>query len=265
MARQITAMMQQHEASIQRPTTSLEQQQMVMQHMEAARVATEDAHRQHMEALRQLEENKTTAPVHSPVPRPLHREWSLEDFLKHHLTKFNGKTSPDVADQWLKDIERIFYAQMCPEESRLAFAVYMLTGEAEHWWIMEERQEPVRWEVFRRKFLSKYFPDIIKYAKEMEFLQLTQGSKFVAKYAEKFKHLNRFYTMQLDEEWRRRKLENGLYGDLRLVVAKARVMEKMKVEVETQHPHQQRVGGQSGSKHSHEERRKPYTRPHFQS
>jgi len=61
-------------------------------------VAVEDAHRQHMEALRQLEENKTTAPVHSTEPRPHHREWNLEDFLKHHPTKFNGKTSPDVAD-----------------------------------------------------------------------------------------------------------------------------------------------------------------------
>ena len=40
--------------------------------------------------------------------------------------KFGGKTSP------VKDLERIFDAKMCPEESRLAFVVYMLTGEAEH-------------------------------------------------------------------------------------------------------------------------------------
>ena len=58
--------------------------------------------------------------------------------------KFNGKTSPDVVDQWLKDLERIFDTKMCPADNRLAFAVYMLTGEAEHWLmsmksIMEER------------------------------------------------------------------------------------------------------------------------------
>jgi len=41
----------------------------------------------------------------------------------------------------------------------------------------------------------------VKYAKEVEFLQLTQGNKSVAKYVEKFKHLGRFYTMLLDEEW----------------------------------------------------------------
>ncbi|XP_027936201.1 uncharacterized protein LOC114191225 [Vigna unguiculata] len=143
--------------------------------------------------------------------------------------------------------------------------------------IMEERQELVTWDVFRRKFLSEYFPNSVKYTKEVKFLQLTQGNRFVTEYAEKFKHLSRFYTIPLDEEWRYRKFENDLRGDLRLMVAplsikdfaalveKARVMEKMKVEVKTQRPFQQRMGGPSGSKHRHEERTKPYTRPHFQS
>jgi len=253
MAQQSAAMMQQHEASMQRQAVSLEQQQAVMQQMEAARIAAEDAHRQHMEALRQLEENRAAAPVVGPEPRPAVREWSLEDFLKHHPTKFDGKTSPDAADQWLKDLERIYDAKMCPVENRLAFSAYMLTGEAEHWWsstrsILEERDEPMSWEIFRERFLSEYFPDSIRYAKEVEFLQLTQGGKTVTEYAERFKHLSRFYTLPLDEEWRCRKFENGLRGDIRLMVAplsikdfgalveKARVMEKMKREVEGQRP-----------------------------
>ena len=120
--------------------------------------------------------------------------------------------------------------------------------------------------VFRRKFLYKYFPGSVKYAKEVEFLQLTQGNKFVAEYAEKFKYLSRFYTMPLDEEWRCRKFENGLQGDLRLMVVPLSIKDfTTLVEVETQHPHQQRVGGPSGSMHRHEERRKPYIRPYFQS
>ena len=221
-----------------------------MQQMEAARVAAEDAHRQHMEALRQLEENKAAAPVLGPEPRPAVKEWSLENFLKHHPAKFDGKTSPDAADQWLKDLECIYDAK-----NRLAFFVYMLTGEAEHWWsstrsILEERDEPVTWEVFRERFLLEYFLESIRYAKEVEFLQLTQGRKTVMEYAERFKHLIRFYTLPLDEEWRCRKFENGLHGDIRLMVAplsikdfaalveKARVMEKMKHEVEGQRPQQ---------------------------
>jgi len=100
--------------------------------MEATRVAAEDAHRQHMEALHQLEENRAVAPMFGPEPRPAVREWSLEIFLKHHLVKFDGRFSPNAANQWLKDIERIFDAKMCPAENRLSFVVYMLTGEVEH-------------------------------------------------------------------------------------------------------------------------------------
>jgi len=60
------------------------------------------------------------------------------------LSSTMSQTNPDVANQWLKDMERIFDFKMCLEESRLAFVVYMLTREAEHWWvsmksIMEEK------------------------------------------------------------------------------------------------------------------------------
>jgi len=50
------------------------------------------------------------------------------------------------------------------------------------------------------KFLSAYILDSVRYAKEVEFLQLTQGGKFMADYAEKFKHLSRFKTLPIDEE-----------------------------------------------------------------
>jgi len=51
--------------------------------------------------------------------------------------------------------------------------------------------------------------------------------------------------------------------DLAALVEKARVMEKMKNEVERQClPQHQRIGEPSGSKPRHEERRKPYDRPH---
>jgi len=99
----------------------------------------------------------------------------------------------------------------------------------------------------------------------------------VAEYAKRFKHLGRFYTMLLDEEWHCRKFDNGLRGDIRLMVAplsikdfatlveKARVMERMKVEVEAQQQPQQRVSGSFGSRPRVEEKKKPYARPHPQS
>ena len=74
MTQQSIAMMQQDEVTMQQQAASLKQQQAVMQQMEAARVAAEDAHRQHMEALRQLEKNRATAPVFCPEPPPPVRE-----------------------------------------------------------------------------------------------------------------------------------------------------------------------------------------------
>jgi len=71
--------------------------------------------------------------VYSPHPQPPPHEWSLEDFLKHQPAKFDGKKSPDQADQWMKDMQRIFDAKRCLDESILAFTVYMLTREGEHW------------------------------------------------------------------------------------------------------------------------------------
>ena len=266
---------------MQRQEVSLEQQHLVIQQMEAARQAADDAQRQHMDALRQLGENAAGAQMYGPHPQPPPLEWSLEDFLKHHPAKFDGKTSPDQADQWMKDMERIFDAKRCPDESRLAFTIYMLTGEAEHWWasmrlVMEEKHEDVTWEAFKRRFLLEYFLDSVRYAKEVEFLQLTQGNKSVTEYTERFKHLGRFYTMPLDVEWRCRKFKNGLRGDIRLMVAplsiidfaalveKARVIERMKVEIEAQQQPQQRVSRPSGSRPQVEEKKKPYARPHPQ-
>ena len=169
--------------------------------------------------------------------------------MQHHPTKFNGKVSPDEADQWMKDMERVFEAKRCPAEKRLSYTVYMLIGEVEHWWasmklMLEEKREEVSWDVFKKCFLTEYFPDSIWYAKEVEFLQLVHGNMFVAEYTEKFKHLGRFHTITVDKEWRCRKFENGLRGDIKLMVAplsikdfltlveKARVMEKLKAEVE---------------------------------
>jgi len=54
--------------------------------------------------------------------------------------------------------------------------------------------------------------------------------------------------------------------DFAALVEKARVIEKMKNEVEGQRPQQpQRIGRPSGSKPRHDEWRRPYDRPHHQA
>ncbi|XP_047149827.1 uncharacterized protein LOC124821931 [Vigna umbellata] len=129
------------------------------------------------------------------------------------------------------------------------------------------------WELFKEKFYTKYFPDSVRYDKEIEFLQLVQGNMSVAEYADRFKHLLRFYTMTMDEEWHYRKFENGLRGDIKLLVKglrikefptlveMGRVMEKTKKEAEGQQSQPVRSGGPSGSRGGFSSKRAPYPRP----
>ncbi|XP_047175074.1 uncharacterized protein LOC124842604 [Vigna umbellata] len=174
-------------------------------------------------------------------------------------------------------MQRIFHAKRCSDESRFAFSEYFLTGEVGHWWssmrmLLEGSGTPISWEVFKQKFYTEYFPDSIRFAKEVEFLQLVQGNMSVSEYADRFKHLLRFHTLTMNEEWQCRKFENGLGCDIKLLVTvlsikefpalmeKARILVKTKMEVESQQRQPPRVGGPNISRGSFGARRTPYSR-----
>jgi len=131
--------------------------------MESTRLATEATQQRHLEALHQIGENRSAAGS-SQASLPRVQEWSLEDFLQHHPSRFDGKVSLDGADQWMRDMERIYDAKRCPTENRLAYTEYLLTGEVVHWWsnmkmMLEDSQETITWELFKKKFYAEYFPD----------------------------------------------------------------------------------------------------------
>ncbi|XP_052733545.1 uncharacterized protein LOC128196502 [Vigna angularis] len=255
-----------------------------LQNLEAARVSAENARVSSENTQRQFVEvltNGRTTPGVPPFTIPV-QEWSLENFLQHHPARFTGKCSPDEADHWFRDMERIFEAKGCPDERKLAYTQYLLTGEASHWWssmkmILERSGTPITWELFRVKFYAEYFPDSVRFAKEVEFLELVQGNKSVSEYADRFKHLLRFNTMAVDEEWQCRKFENGLRNDLKLLLKGLRIrefptlvemsrdLEKTKKESEGQQSQPVRTGGPSGSRGGFITRKTPYARPSFSS
>ncbi|XP_014499267.1 uncharacterized protein LOC106760339 [Vigna radiata var. radiata] len=220
----ITTMQQQNASLVQQNALSLQQ-------LEAARFSTERTQEQYVE----LMSKDRTETRSSTLSDNCQQEWSLESFLQHHPAKFSGKCSPDEADQWFEDMERIFNAKKCSEENRLIYSEYLLTGEASH---------------------------CVRFAKEVEFLELVQGNISVSDYATRFKHLRRFYTMETSEEWLCKKFENGLRGDIKLLIVglcirefpvlveRVRVSEKTKKEVESQHNQQPRVGEPRASKGS---------------
>ncbi|XP_014503127.1 uncharacterized protein LOC106763451 [Vigna radiata var. radiata] len=140
----------------------------------------------------------------------------MNDFLRHNPAKFNGNATPDEADDWICNLEKIFEAIECTEGQKLVFATYMLVGEAEYWWRgvrrgMDTRGEVATWEDFKARFLEHYFPASAKQQRESQFLALQQGSMSVQDYKERFEYLARFYTQNMSEDLKCRRFEQGLY------------------------------------------------------
>ncbi|RYR58977.1 hypothetical protein Ahy_A05g024836 isoform A [Arachis hypogaea] len=121
-------------------------------------------------------------------------------------------------------MERALQAQLVPEEQRVEFATYLLTGEASHWWqgarrLLQQGNDPITWDAFQVEFYKKYFPNSARTAKELELLQLKQGAMSVSEYTDKFEELFRFSRMCQGaprdfEEWKCIKYEGGLRSEI---------------------------------------------------
>ncbi|XP_006586470.1 uncharacterized protein [Glycine max] len=122
----------------------------------------------------------------------------LDHFQWNNPPVFNEGYNPDGAQNWIREIEKIFRVMACPEGQKVAFGTYTLVEEAEYWWenthqCLEAESQDVTWDVFKRVFLEKYFPEDVRNKKEMELLELKLGNMTVAKYAAKFEELVRYF------------------------------------------------------------------------
>ncbi|XP_052117673.1 uncharacterized protein LOC107489254 [Arachis duranensis] len=150
---------------------------------------------------------------------------TLATFLKVHPPIFRGSTDPIKADHWFQAIERALQAQHVPLNQYVEF----FQEEAQHWWqaecrLLQLQNADIPWDVFQMAFYKKYFPESAREAKEMELMQLKQGSMSVAEYTNKFEELCRFSRVcQVDpetfESWRCIKYQRGLKENIMTVVA----------------------------------------------
>ncbi|XP_016206745.1 uncharacterized protein LOC107647140 [Arachis ipaensis] len=127
----------------------------------------------------------------------------LATFLKVNPPAFSGSTNPTEANNW----------------------------EAQHWWQGAHRllqqgniDEAITWERFKEEFYKKYFPNSVRQAKELELLQLKQGSMTVAAYTSKFEELCRFSRVcqgapEGYKEWKCMKYQDSLRDDIMRAVA----------------------------------------------
>ncbi|XP_016185575.1 uncharacterized protein LOC107627238 [Arachis ipaensis] len=140
---------------------------------------------------------------------------TLAAFLKVHPPTFRGSTNPTEAEHWFQAIEQ--------------FAAYQLAGEVQPWWqaecrLLQLQNADIPWEVFQTAFYKKYFPESTREAKEMELMQMKQGSMSVAEYTNKFEELCRFSRVcqgdpETYESWRCVKYQRDLKDNIMTAVA----------------------------------------------
>ncbi|XP_058721729.1 uncharacterized protein LOC131593298 [Vicia villosa] len=151
---------------------------------------------------------------------------SLATFQRENPPVFKGKHDPDSALEWLKEIERIFRVMDCTQAQKVRYGTHMLAVEADDWWLetrqrLEVAGEEITWDVFRREFLRKYYPEDVRGKKEIEFLELKQGNMAVTEYAAKFTELAKFYPYYdgAGAEFSKCiKFENGLRSEIKKAV-----------------------------------------------
>jgi hypothetical protein len=125
-------------------------------------------------------------------------ERRLDRFSRNSSPTFKGRYDLDGAQTSMQAMERIFRAMVTSEDQKVRLAPHMLAEEAEYWRTnakgrLEAGGGVVTWARFKTEFLGKYFPEDLRTKKEVEFLNLKQENRSVAKYAAKFGELSRFY------------------------------------------------------------------------
>ncbi|GMY25234.1 Cellular nucleic acid-binding protein [Fagus crenata] len=143
---------------------------------------------------------------------------ALEKFRKLDPPSFKGSKDPLEADNWLKELDRLFKAMNVRDEQRVTLAVFMLKGDALEWWESTERTHEggfVSWQQFVDLFRKRYFPDSLRLQKEAKFIRIEQGNQSVYKYERKFVELSRFAPHMVDIEVRKaRHFERGLREEI---------------------------------------------------
>ncbi|XP_057759586.1 uncharacterized protein LOC130980012 [Arachis stenosperma] len=122
---------------------------------------------------------------------------TLASFLKVHPPTFRGSTNSTEADNWFQAMEHTLQTQHVPANQYVEFGAYQLLGVAQHWWkgecqVLQFSNAEIPWDVFQILFYRKYFLESMREVKELELVQLKQGSLSVADYTSWFEELCRF-------------------------------------------------------------------------
>jgi len=60
------------------------------------------------------------------------RLMTMDDFMRHKPSNFTGKSTPDEADAWLRECEKICKVIKGTDAQKLTFVTFLLVADAEY-------------------------------------------------------------------------------------------------------------------------------------
>ncbi|XP_017640174.1 uncharacterized protein LOC108481571 [Gossypium arboreum] len=152
----------------------------------------------------------------------------MERLRSNGIEIFWGITgvSPNVAEYWIKAIERIMDDLDGTLEQKLNGVGSLLRDMAYQWWLtVKEHIQPdqLTWKLFKTTFQGKYVGASYVDAWRKEFLNLTQGDRSVAEYEAKFLRLSCYAQGMVATEYEQCvHFKGGLRDGLRVLIAPQR-------------------------------------------
>ncbi|XP_073309988.1 uncharacterized protein [Primulina huaijiensis] len=134
----------------------------------------------------------------APADQPLlPGELTLAQFSSYLPPRFDSSETGERAEEWIERIEQIFVTAPCARSAWLRLATFQLSRNVLLWWQTTEaglraQGRTVDWDVFRSRFLDKYFSIAARQQKEKEFEDLRQGSMSVAEYETRYSALLKY-------------------------------------------------------------------------
>ncbi|XP_073056935.1 uncharacterized protein [Primulina eburnea] len=162
-------------------------------------------------------------PPQEPQPRGI--KYHYESLRRNRVPTFDGNPDPEVSHNWLKNVETQLYLLEIPEELRVEVVTPFLEDRARKWWETVSPSlaevEEITWQIFKREFLTQYYPAEFRLQKLNEFENFRQSPDMtVMEYTSKFNDLGTYVpTIMLDETLKMHRFKKGLNSRIQSAMA----------------------------------------------
>ncbi|XP_073318148.1 uncharacterized protein [Primulina huaijiensis] len=152
-----------------------------------------------------------------PLGLPAHGvKYHYESLRKNQAQTFKGDPDPEVAQNWLKNIETQLRLLEIPNEFKVDVVTPFLKERASKWWetasLAMTTDGPITWQQFQEVFLKQYYPAELRLQKLGEFENFTQTLDMsVVEYTSKFNSLGTYApTIMADDTLKMHRFKRGL-------------------------------------------------------